>query len=189
MLKVACDGCGKTINAPPKYAGRRVACPSCGTEIEIPASQSPPPIPTHAGGSPDAFESIVEDAVPATPAVPMTPYEEPIRDRMESGPYKAADERPPLKPLAKRYFALRIIASIHRVFGAVMLIASLVIVIMSLPRGEPPLAALVPLVVSLPLFATGESILLFIDVEENTRRTSEATVAMLKRQSRDESAY
>lgn len=37
-IRVVCDGCGRGINAPEKYAGRSAKCPGCGEGIKIPGT-------------------------------------------------------------------------------------------------------------------------------------------------------
>ena len=37
-IPVNCPECGKKINAPDKFAGKRVKCPKCKTPMEIPGA-------------------------------------------------------------------------------------------------------------------------------------------------------
>jgi uncharacterized OB-fold protein len=37
-IPVKCPSCGKSVNAPDKFAGKRVKCPECKSTMEIPAS-------------------------------------------------------------------------------------------------------------------------------------------------------
>lgn len=40
-IRVTCDGCGKGIKAPEKYAGKTVNCPNCKGPLQIPPAEQP----------------------------------------------------------------------------------------------------------------------------------------------------
>jgi predicted RNA-binding Zn-ribbon protein involved in translation (DUF1610 family) len=37
-IKIYCDNCEKSLNAPDEAAGKRMKCPGCGTGIRVPAA-------------------------------------------------------------------------------------------------------------------------------------------------------
>lgn len=41
MIQARCPGCGKTLNAPDKVAGKSVRCPGCGAAVAIPHPTEP----------------------------------------------------------------------------------------------------------------------------------------------------
>ena len=39
-IKVTCPGCGKTVKAPEKYAGKVAKCPACGSKMKVPIPEA-----------------------------------------------------------------------------------------------------------------------------------------------------
>jgi hypothetical protein len=42
-IATSCLSCGKNLDVPDKYAGKRIKCPSCENPITVPAASAPPP--------------------------------------------------------------------------------------------------------------------------------------------------
>jgi hypothetical protein len=63
MITVTCNGCGKTLQAPDNFAGKRAKCKHCGTLMVI-------------GGDNDIIEDLVPAEVEEAVAVPTPRAEE-----------------------------------------------------------------------------------------------------------------
>src|SRR5579862_5281764 len=75
MISVTCNGCGKTLQAPDGFAGKRAKCKQCGAAMVI-------------GGDNGVIEDLVPAEVEEAVAVPATRIDEAV----EAVPATQVDE-------------------------------------------------------------------------------------------------
>ncbi|HEY4308421.1 MAG TPA: hypothetical protein VGN12_03115 [Pirellulales bacterium] len=175
QLSISCPGCAARIKYPPTKAGATIACPRCKAAITLPAA---PPV--------DDFIASIQPEVAAAAVAPESPQ------RWDPEPV-AYGQPTPLDDPGPSYWALRIIASILRVIGALSFLLALVIFAYSMfataeaaapiPGGRfapPQRSVFVPLapaaalvVVGVQLFAGAELIVLLVNIARGTWRQTQ----------------
>lgn len=100
FLRVTCDGCGKSLKAKPKLAGRAVQCPRCGARLQVPATD------TKSASGNDSDPELDLDALSLAPVVAsLLPREReslsppPVPPSPDSGPPEARLAEPDPPPL------------------------------------------------------------------------------------------
>jgi hypothetical protein len=204
MFAFECPHCGHRIKTTPELAGRRGKCAACGKQIIVPSaetrSHAPAAVATigidgdAAAWRGDPISQLaVSDAPPRnTPSGnPLTP-QLPLAQNLQACPdcsglvsnLAAACPhcgRPILERTVKierRYRALRILASLYRICGALIAVADAAIVVLFFDKvtsGQTEIAVPVFAIVlglifgAVTCFALAEAISVFLDIEENTR--------------------
>ena len=162
MIRFACPQCGANINAPDEAAGKSAGCPRCSSTVHVPGSHAPA---TAAAFAEPERES--ELAVENPPTVEEAP-------RKQRGP----------KP-RERYRVLRTFSIACLVTGILCLVISPIIFCLGLSEFNPRdfvqtfrnafIGAFGMLSLGVAYFVTGELIVVFLDIEKNTRQIAENT--------------
>jgi hypothetical protein len=184
QLAISCPGCAARIKYPPTKAGATIACPRCKAAITLPAAEPA-----------DDFIASIQPEVAAAAVAPESPQ----RWDPEPVPY---GQSTPLDAPGPSYWALRVIATVLRVIGAISFlwaIAIIVIAILStgeaaapIPGGRfapPQRSVFVPLapaaalvVVGVQLFAGAELIVLLVNIARGTWRQTQLLERLAARQ-------
>lgn len=166
-IMFTCRKCGKAMEVPASYIGRKVMCKRCNESQTI-----PPPAETDAP-SRSMLTTSANRHAPDTDIAPRP-----------GGTFTKPGVKEKVPPLERRYRALRAVAFLCRCVGVISLscgVAVLAFTIskMSGPESSRALMALVPMIggwvfSTILIFASGESIMVLIGIEENSRQAAQS---------------
>jgi DNA-directed RNA polymerase subunit RPC12/RpoP len=176
-IQFECRGCGKKLRAKKELAGKGVQCHVCGEKLMVPGR-------SQASGTKALVAAPSPSPIPATPAaVPLAVTVGEVKEKLPA-------PMPAMPPIEKRYRALRAIAFLIKIVGALTVVGGLVAIPLLLVAGSSQggrtnVLAVVPLIggwllLTIGTFATAESIMVLVDIEENSRRAAEANLLMAR---------
>jgi hypothetical protein len=176
-VSLMCPKCKTILNAP-DVPGRQVRCPGCNSLVAIPAAKRPPePEPVDVAEVDNEIEEVEE---PLSPVQPPRPRRR-LHDQDEDDGDLAEDGR-------RGYFALRLVASLFRIAGGLAVLGGLVLFCSALSvhalGGTPFIVSGGIVLAGLGYIGLGEFIRLALDIEQNTRTTTQLLHRLLAQERR-----